>query len=315
MKMRLSRTLMSGAAILVSLVASGIAVLADTESGEEATPVKEEIRQSLLGILPTKQELKAIKVIPPRIHSSDLYEYLNGGADAYHGYDMVAMVHQESEPPGLVLTIDVFDMGAPLNAFGIYAAERSPDYGSISIGAQGYADEYSLNFLQNRYYVKLSAFSQDGRSVEDGLRSIANALSANIGGSKAMPELLELLPAEKRVPCSEKYLNEAPLGHSFLEPAVTAQYNFQGKESTLLVSLADNPANAKERIEKLVAHFQRSGEVHKLHPDMPNVYAGENPYEGKALMVASGDYAVVWLSPAEDPMGFLQQLVSSLLER
>ena len=68
------------------------------------------------------------------------------------------MFHQDFHAGDLDLTADIFDMGSAENAFGMYSSERSPKYDFIPMGTEGYRNEGIINFLQDRYYVKLAAF-------------------------------------------------------------------------------------------------------------------------------------------------------------
>jgi hypothetical protein len=216
------------------------------EEGQEAGPPKPipaEVKAALSKLLPSGPAI--------RFYSSDMYEYMDGGADIYHVYGVVALAHQELKQGQSEITADIFDMGNPLNAFGIYAAERAPDYHFVAVGAEGYREEGTLNFLQGRYYVKLSG--------SGGLDKLAAAISQKIGGGRSMPGLLDLLPPENRVARSEKYLVQAPEGHEFLAPALSAEYLVGGKKATLLISVAANAAEANDRLERLKKHYARMG--------------------------------------------------------
>src|SRR4051794_27389697 len=65
----------------------------------------------------------------PSLYKPDnLYEYIDGGADVYLLYDFQQLLHQELKDGGAELTADIYEMRTPEDAFGIYAAERSPSY-------------------------------------------------------------------------------------------------------------------------------------------------------------------------------------------
>src|ERR1019366_5597144 len=191
-----------------------------------------------------------------RFYSSDLYRYMDGGADIYLKYGLAAMAHRDYKRAGVEATVDVFDMGGPLEAFGIYSAERSPEYHFVDIGAEGYSSESTLNFLQGRYYVRLSAF---GDGASPALDSFARAISRSIGGDRSLPALLDMLPRENRVARSEKYLVQAPAGHDFLAPALTASYRFDAQATTLVISLAADAGEAERSVEQVQRYYQRSG--------------------------------------------------------
>jgi hypothetical protein len=241
-------------------------------------PIPAEVKTRLAALLPNGRN-------PARFFSSDLYRYMDGGADIYLKYGLLALAHRDYRIAGVDMTADVFDMGSPLQAFGIYSAERSPEYHFISIGAEGYNSESTLNFLQGRYYVRLSAFGEGAASALD---NCARAISRNIGGDRSLPPLLDILPLENRVARSEKYLVDAPAGHDFLAPALTASYRFDGKPTSLVLSLAADAREASRRVEQLRQYYLRSG--------------------GDVVFFARGRLAILCLHPPADAAAFLAKV-------
>jgi hypothetical protein len=224
-----------------------------------------------------------------------LYQYMDGGADIYVLYDLQAMMHQEFRAGEADVTVDLFDMGADENAFGMYASERAPSYEFISVGAEGYRNQGILNFLQGRYYVKLAGF---GSGADAALDRFARGISARIGGSTGFPALLARLPQAGREAHTEQYLLKDPLGHAFLGPAYLAKYAVDGRESTLLVSVARNASEAQERMRQLSEHFRKSGEC-KTAPELgEGAIRASNSFEGNVLARAKGGYVVVLFSPS-----------------
>src|ERR1035437_3876372 len=94
-----------------------------------AQPVPAEVKTRLGALLPKGGDAV-------RFYASDLYRYMDGGADIYLKYGLVALAHREYKSAGVEMTVDVFDMGGPVQAFGIYASERSPEYHFVDIGAE-----------------------------------------------------------------------------------------------------------------------------------------------------------------------------------
>ena len=244
----------------------------------QQAPIAGEVKARLGALLPKGGEAV-------RFYSSDLYRYMDGGADIYLKYGLVAMAHREYKGAGLDMTVDVFDMGSPLQAFGIYSSERSPEYHFIPIGAEGYSSESTLNFVQGRYYVRLSAF---GDGAATALDSFARVISRSIGGDRKLPALLDMLPRENRMARSEKYVVGAPAGHDFLSPALTASYRFDGKATTLVISLAADAREANQRVEKLRQYYSQSG--------------------GEAIFFARGRLAVLCLHAPADAAAFLDKV-------
>jgi hypothetical protein len=233
---------------------------------------------------------------PPSFYNSDsLYEYIDGGADVYLLYDFQVLLHQDFKSGGAELTADIYDMGRPEDAFGMYAAERSPGYTYVTVGIEGYRSKGILNFLQDRYYVKLSG---SGAGADALLDQFARALSARIGGTLTFPPLLQKLPREHRVRHSEQYIRKDPLGHAFLSPAYVVTYASGQKESKLVVSVASDPAAAKARLEQLAKHFKETGECVAAADLGEGGIRAKNGFEGSVMARTEGRYLIVLLNPS-----------------
>jgi hypothetical protein len=249
-----------------------------------------------------------------QFYSSDLYRYIDGAADAFLGFDMVAMVHQEYKAKDADITVDIYDMGKPLNAFGIYSAERSPNYQFLPLGAEGYLNDFILNFFRCEFYVKLSAFSNDGKTAPD-LSPLARLISARIGGEKSMPGALSILPAEGRVAHSEKFVSKAPLGHEFLSPAIEATYLIDGKRVLLLISKASDAAGAAQRVDQLRENFRKSGKVAPAPNLVPGGFRGSNQYDGEVVFFSQRAYTLLCVNPPPQPEEFLHEVLDQLANR
>ncbi len=286
--------------IFVSVLASAVAMAQDSPesptAGGTSRPTAREVTasQQLVKLIPSPLPAQAVATAPPSFYSADtLYLYMDGGADIYALYNVQVVLHQEFRAKEVDVTVDIFDMGTLENAFGIYASERSPNYDFISIGAEGYRNQGILNFLQGRYYVKLAAFGPKADAVLD---QFARELSARIGGERGLPALLQQLPTANRRPHSEQYLLKDPLGHSFLGPAYLAIYASNGKDSTLLISVGANEAEAGERLRQLSEHFRKTGRCEGA-PELGNgAIRANNSFEGNVLAQSKGRYLLVLFS-------------------
>src|SRR5208337_3427573 len=189
----------------------------------------------------------------PSFYGPDnLYQYMDGGADIYLLYDFQVLLHQDLKSGQAELTVDIFDMGNAEDAFGIYAAERAPGYNFLDIGTEAYRNEGILNFLQDRYYIKLSGF---GPGSDNLLEKFARVLAERIGGTRAFPSLLERIPQENRVKHSEQFTRK-------------------------------DPAEAKTKLESLANYFRESGKCEPA-PDLGDgAIRASNTFEGRVIAVA-----------------------------
>ena len=239
----------------------------------------------------------------------NLYKYLDGGADVYLLYDFQVLLHEDLKSGQTDLTVDIFDMGSAEDAFGMYAAERASDYDFLDIGTEAYRNEGILNFLQDRYYIKLAGF---GPGSDDLLEQFARVLSERIAGTRALPPLLEKIPQEHRVKHSEQFTRKDPLGHSFLGPAYVVSYKQGESESKLLISVAKDPAEAKARLEALAKYFRESGKCEAAPELGDGAIQASNTFEGRVIAVAQGRYLILVSNPASDAAALLKKTAQNL---
>lgn len=238
-----------------------------------------------------------------------LYQYIDGGADLYLLYDFKALLHQDFKSGAAELTADIYEMTQPVDAFGIYASERSPDYKFIPIGAEGYKDKGILNFCAGRYYLKLAG---SGANVDALLEQFARLLSSRIGGTRTLPPVLEKLPRQNRIPHSEQYVKKDPLGHAFLAPAYVVTYAQGKQESKLVVSVASNPQDAVERVTKLSKHFKQSGESISAPELGDDGMRANNSFEGAVMARRYDRYLIALFNPSDNGRTLLNATAQAL---
>ncbi len=242
-------------------------------------------------------------------NSETLYQYIDGGADLYVLYDFKALLHQQFKSGATDLTADIYEMSSPEDAFGIYASERSPGYTFIPIGAEGYREKGILNFFEDHYYVKLSG---SGANEDTLLDQFARLLSSRIGGVKTLPNLLEKLPREHRVPHSEQYVKKDPLGHAFLAPAYVVTYAQGKQQSKLVVSIARDAQAAKARTDQLARYFKQSGELSAAPELGEGGMRAKNSFEGRVIARTHGRYLIALFNPAGSGAKLLNATAQSL---
>ncbi len=267
-------------------------------------------QKQLEGFLSEPLPGRAVPQDQPSFYKPDtLYQYIDGGADIYLLYEFRSLLHQDFKSGDAELTADIYDMGKPEDAFGMYAAERSPGYKFIAIGVEGYRSAGILNFLQDHYYVKLSGSGANAAALLD---QFARILSRRIGGSRTLPALLEKLPQENRVKHSEQYMRKDPLGHAFLAPAYVVTYAWGRLQSKLLISVANDVAGARTRLQQLAQHFRQSGECVAAPELGEGGIRARNGFEGRVIARAQGRYLILLLEPPENGAEILKTAAQSL---
>ncbi|MCX8160078.1 MAG: hypothetical protein N3G18_03990 [Candidatus Saccharicenans sp.] len=225
----------------------------------------------------------------PQLYSpGTLYEYIDGAAEAYLSYDFKELIVAQYQKDGTetTLTLEIYDMGLPLNAFGIFSSERYPDSPDLNIGNAGYQEEEVLNFIAGSYYVKLICYNGGGETP-DFLKQFAREVEARVRDKGGLPEVFRLFPPENRVKNSEKFIKKNFMGFDFLNHGYVVLYRQGQAEYEGLVIDSGSPAEAASRLQKLVAFY--AGEKNPFLKE-DSRYHQKNAYGQHVLLGQVGSY-------------------------
>jgi len=181
-----------------------------------------------------------------RYDKNTLYEKIDGKAGMFIGYMFVALEFgtYENTAAGEPYDVYVFDMGEPVNAFGIYRLERSRDAATLPIGREGYVSGSSAFCWKGKYYINVLG-PQDKAGAGKRAEELARAVAATIHDDGKPFWADSVLPRENRKPDSLTYKATDALGYGFLRQVFLADYVVDGKEYQLFVHLATDDASAR----------------------------------------------------------------------
>ena len=224
--------------------------------GKVAIPIENKSTPSLQSLLP---EIKywSYSESPRDYFPETLYEYINGAAEIYLGYDFKQLIvgQYEKTHNQASLSVEIYDMGNEKNAFGIYSAERFPDAQFLLMGNQGYLEEGSMNFLVGRYYIKLLCFDC-GEKYEILLKKFSEAILNRIQDRGQLPFLLNVFPKEGLIPNTEKFILNNFMGYSFFHNGYLANYRLGDIEfECFLIEGKDGEEAQNMLIQFTVANF------------------------------------------------------------
>jgi hypothetical protein len=122
-----------------------------------------------------------------------LYDYMDGGAEVYLAFDFrEVLVRKYADAPGNEMNLDIYDMGSPAEAFGLFSCDRQDPEAGIGQGS-----EYGpglLRFWRGRYFVSITVSGNEDKA-EKAVLDLGKAVAPLLGPDGALPEMLELLPA------------------------------------------------------------------------------------------------------------------------
>ena len=227
-----------------------------------------------------------------RFTPETLYQKIDGRADAYLQFHALGLTfgtyHNQSAPDGL---IDVYwyDMGEPLNAFGIYRAEASPEAAVVSIGNDGYSTGGAVFFWKGSCYVQVLPTRFDDSDAPVAL-AIAERLAALIENAGGDMWALSILPQSGRVAGSFNYVAKDAFSLDFLSEVFTADYDLDGKRVTLFIHRAADEAAAAALFDRYVRFLKQYGKVVWTEPDSSRLIAGGDVSGMIDVVFAKGRY-------------------------
>jgi len=237
-----------------------------------------------------------------KIYDADnLWEYIDGAAELFVEYDVQSCRTADLSSGDLTVTVDLYDMGTPLNAFGVFKREH-PGKGTPLPGATEavVSPPYQALLLKDGTYVKVNTV--DGELSEPTGWKLLEAMARALPGQTAYPVELDLLPSNGKVAGSEGYKREAFLGLEELGNCVYAEYSGGGDEAwqgfVLLPASGSSPTSAWDALAAQWDSVQ--------HGDVTVLYR-EIPYSGLVGVVRT-DRGIVGAAGATDQAEMLSRL-------
>jgi len=138
----------------------------------------------------------------------NMYEHVNGEAELLKRYGAVSLTYAAYENDrGAYLSVDILDMGAPVNAFGLYRLYAGCDGEEYSAsGATVLPGDFTSYAIMGRYFMRI-----DFETVEDGKESnflvdqFLSALSKTLPPPGPLPTVVERLKKLTRQTCELSY--------------------------------------------------------------------------------------------------------------
>ena len=236
-----------GLAVLLGVVAAAHFLPASPD-GSQARPPDSGLNR----LIPSVEAWKLAEATRTFLPES-LYEYIDGAAESYLSYDFkeLAVAQFKKEGTEGTLTLEIYDMAAPVNAFGIFSAERYPENKAVPVGDAGYLEGEAMNFVTGRYYVKLLSFGLGGQAagaLDEFGRKVASAAPEHAG----LPSMLRLFPKDNLVGQSERYIKKNFMGYEFLHNGYSAAYKVDGQEVEGFYVEGDSEKDAETMLGKLL---------------------------------------------------------------
>jgi hypothetical protein len=134
-----------------------------------------------------------------------IFDYINGAGEVYRSYAFShVVVAVYAGPEGPDITVELFDMGNPADAYGVFSYAREREESGLGGGYE--RKGRVLCFWQDRYYVCVASEERTEDS-DRVLMEVARAISERMPPASNPPDLLTLLPGAGRVAFSERFFH------------------------------------------------------------------------------------------------------------
>jgi hypothetical protein len=240
--------------MLLALVISGCA--APTPAATQAAP-------DLISLFPAEDSVPGWSVSQKAeaYNHENLFNLVDGQADSFfaYGFENVAVQRYQNDS-GVLLNVEIWQLAAPTDAYGLFSAGRSGS--PAAIGSGGDSDPgRRLAFWQSRYFVSLNAAEP---VPDETLFAFAQVVAGLLPAGGETPAIVGRLPAAGLVEGSPIFFHEEMsiqmqvwlggenlLGLSQQTNGVVGQY--KAGESTLRLMLIEypTPSQATEGLKAL----------------------------------------------------------------
>jgi len=148
--------------------------------------------QQLTGALPRQVKSWVVEGEDRFFDDKTIFDYIDGSGEVYRAYNLRECLSRVySKEGGQFIVLDVFDMGTPADAFGVFTHDTDGE--AVAIGQDGRWRPGWLNFWKDRYFVSITVQEENPQAFEAALE-LGRQVGARILQEGARPKLLERLP-------------------------------------------------------------------------------------------------------------------------
>jgi hypothetical protein len=205
---------------------------------------------------------KEHKIYTPEI----LYEYINGGAELYISYGMQSVISVQYKKYGIgEIRVEIFDMGNPENAFGVFTHSRTKNEFLFGQGSQYFTG--AQIFWKSKYFISVIA-DDENEEIKAAIAELSREIDNRITDNGHVPEIIELLPTTNLV--EDGYIffhhyiwlnsyyfisNENIFNINENCRAILSKYNMDNRTLYLLLIQYENPEKAEQANQVFLNEF------------------------------------------------------------
>ncbi len=236
---------------------------------------------------------------PGACDRESLWEYINGAAEQYLNYGYQELNYCDVAAGELVVTVNLYDMGSPINAFGLYTIQKPGKAKPLSIGGEtAILPPYQCLMYKDRFFVMADVY--EGEFTDESGLELMKAIAKALPGADAPPAQLALLPEKLKIAGSEGYTPKGFLGLQELPSCLHADYAFSDKITGKVFIIASD-SGAAETWQALAKKWKAKEMAGQ------SVLLKTVPYKG-SIGIAKTESGLIGISGFESEADLLVQL-------
>ena len=174
---------------------------------------------------------------PSRSYSgTQIFDYMDGAGEVYRAYDYQNLLVQRYTRPGQEeILVELFDMGLPKNAFGIfsYMLGRGP---AVPIGQDGEYRSGLLCFWKGSYFVYVQT-DRENEETKTAILDLGKAVADRIKDEGKRPAIISCLPEGEYLPTTLRYFFRYEILNSHYFLADSNLLRLDAKSEAVLVRM------------------------------------------------------------------------------
>jgi hypothetical protein len=239
---------------------------------------------------------------PELFTKENLFEHIDGQADLFLQYGFqgsIFAIYQSKNSAQEKIDLDIYDMGGPVQAYGIFSRFRQEGH-SAGIGLASYLeDNYGL-FYKGKYFVVI----QGSGSSSPKLKQLAKMIESRISDNSPRPKEIGYFPESGLKPDSIEYYPQGLMGRQFFKRGFKGTYEVPrekkpgkessagGPDSTLFLAIFDNPEEAASALKMFKEDVSKRSGARAQSDTQTGFDAvkGADAYQGEVIIVQKGRY-------------------------
>jgi hypothetical protein len=257
---------------------------------------------------------------PYGFRPQNLYEYINGEAEFFIAFGFIELKGANFtcvSGGNDTVTIDIYNMGNKLNAFGVFQSKRGGQVSALNLGAASMGSDDYVAFYKDRFFVEIQAYITSEKE-KGGLETMAASIAAQLPGDNTPPSELFYLPEKNRITGSERYIKGGILGHAFLDRGMVGDYRIQGQKITAFVAIFPSSRDAVNAVKQHRSFLLKSGEKCMPFDGVGHHgFVSEEPYHQNIIETQTGAFVagVYDLSTIEPGKTVLADIIKNIKQR